>query len=583
MRTILLCLGYLLALIVAIPAHALVNFESGQLEINGILLLQDAKDTKRYYYLPKAPRIADTAEGEPEVYAVKFVDPKGESSGGLFHAMVTLTLPEAEITLLQKTLKESDSDAVIAGPVPLHEGDESGFTVVSGVMTDDKMTQSLISSGHAPVTPGSKAAIATSLTPLGATLLWDSLENPTSDVSISVAAYYEATLPSFEAKITADISTVYTHYSKLDNNQGGYKRRQIRDIADKLIRTGDIKVDVLNRLPENTADAAMQSMVDLITNKLTEAIFDHKTGFTALPEKETAVEQGQIKGRQSQGWLTKLFKGSGNKKYVTDDQFVLKKREDINQAIFRINLTRRAVIKVPFYTSGNLGGLFTTPERKQQLLKVINLADPAFQKRDIYFRIDAGYAKAFEKYLNYASINIRKKYRNGDTSTGEIIFTREDIRDGKFSKFWRYARLGEKGSKWLDYEYQIDWGSRDRDTERHAAPEWQKSNAPITALVPPVQRTDLEIDADRFLFEDAGIRTASIELKYHVFGKQVTERLKTLRSTDPESMQTETLYHDENTAIEYRVSWYDRAGKAIKGEWIPVESTFLVLTPPELH
>ena len=40
----------------ATSSHALVNYEAGQLELNGVLLLQDAQDSKAYYYLPTAPR-----------------------------------------------------------------------------------------------------------------------------------------------------------------------------------------------------------------------------------------------------------------------------------------------------------------------------------------------------------------------------------------------------------------------------------------------------------------------------------------------------------------------------------------------
>jgi hypothetical protein len=449
------------------------------------------------------------------------------------------------------------------------------------VLTDQSMTQSIISSGHAPVTPGSRAAIAASLSPQGATLLWDSFSSPTSDVSLSVAAYYEAVLPSFEARIQADISTVYTHYSKLKNDQGGFKRTQIRDVADSLIRSGDIQIDVLNRLPENSADAAMQALVDLIANKLTEAIFDHKTGFTALPEKEEAVEKGQVKGRQTQGWLTKLFKGSGNKRYVSDDQFVLKRREDIQQAHFRINLNRRAVIRVPFYASGNLGGLFSTPERREKLLKVIDLADPAFQKRDIFFQIDSAFTSAFEESVNFVSVALRKRYPDGQTATGEVLFTREDIRQGALNKSWRYARLGIKASSWMEYEYRLEW-SIGKQTPTKVASEWQTSRAPILSLAPPLKRTDLEIDADRFLFDEYGVRTAKLEIRYMLLGEAKVMSLPAFRATDADSVEHKVLFHDENEPISWRVSWYDQSGTASKGEWRDLDGSFLLLVPPKL-
>ncbi len=570
-------------LLSALNAQALVNYEEGRLEVNGILLLQDAKDPKRYYYLPPAPRVSTRADGGLELSVIKFVDPQGDTSGGLFHMLVTFALPADELEALKEALKKEHGDAQIAGPVPLKQQEEGSFAIISGTLTDKGFTSKLISSGKAPVTPGAKAAVAATLTPHGATLLWESLQKPTSDVSVALRAYYEATLPSFRAKIHADVSTVYSHFSRLINRQQGYNKRQVRDIVDELVRTGDISVDVMDRLPEDSANKAMQSLVDLVTNKLTEIIFDQKTGFTAIPKKEQAVEAGQIKGRQKKGWLSKLFTSTGNQKYFTDNQYVLKKREDINRAVFSINLTRRAVVKVPVDTAGNISGLYAEFKDNPDLFQVVNLSDPAFQKRDLYFRIDGDYVGAFEKIMNFAGVSIQKTYQGKADATGEILFTREDIREGRLSKSWRYARLGEKGDNWLQYGYRTTWSLKGQHTIKQPKEEgaWVSAQDPMITLAPPLKRLDLEIDADRFLFEDARIRSAMLEVSYKIFGEKKQERLAILRATDAESINSAVIFHDPQAAVEYRVNWFPAGGKAIKGEWQQLEDSYLVLAPPE--
>jgi hypothetical protein len=564
-------------------ASALVNYESGQMEINGILLLQDANDPKAYYYLPPAPRVSTKPDGALELSVVKFIDPKGETSGGLFHMLVTFSLPPDELETLQKALAAKKSSAKLLGPVPLQQDREGSFSIVSGTLSNEGFTENLISSGRAPVTPGSRAAVAATLTPHGATLLWESLNRPTSDVSVALSTYYEAVLPSFKARVHADVSTVYTHFSKLRNVQERYTRRQIRHIVDELVRTGTVEVDVLDRLPEDTANKAMQSLVDLVSAKLTEIIFDTKTGFTALPEKEAAVEKGQIKGRQKKGWLAKLFTSTGNQKYYTDDQYVLKRREDINRAVFSINLTRRSAIKVPVYTAGNISGLYEAFKDDPQVFRVVNLADPAFQKRDVFFRIDGEFATTFEKIMNFAGVSVRKTYTGQADATGELVFTREDVREGTLSKSWRYARLGEKSDQWLDYDYRVTWSLQGRKKVRQPAEDngWLHSTDPVITLAPPLSRLDLEVDADRFLFEDAGIRSAMLEVRYDVFGKAKTERLGVMRATDADSVSTAVLFYDPESQVEYRVKWYPRSGKSIKGEWQSLEDSYLVLAPPE--
>lgn len=567
-----------------LPARsmALVNYETGRMTLNGILLLQDAADSNTYYYLPPAPRVSQRKDGGFELSVIKFVDPKGDTSGGLFHMLISLSLPQDDFEALETELKKVKPDAKIAGPVQLRQDKDAGFSIISGTLNNKKFTTSIISSGRAPVTPGSKAAVAATLSPQGATLLWESMLKPTSDVSVALRTYYEATLPSFKAKVSAEVSTVYTHFSKLKNKQDGYTRNQVRQIVDELVRTGDIKVEVMDRMPEDAANKAMQSMVDLVTAKLTEVIFDQKTGFTAIPEKETAVEAGQIKGRQKKGWLAKLFTSTGNQKYFSDNQYVLKKREDINRAVFNINLTRKAVIQVPFDTAGNISGLFDEFKDNPDMFRVVNLADPAFQKREVFFRIDGEYAEAFEKIMNFSGVSIKKEYKGHADATGELVFTREDVRDGRLSKSWKYARLGQQGADWLDYQYRTTWSiqgqhkvSRPEDPDK-----WLQSADPIITIAPPLERTDIEVDADRFLFEDADMRSATLEVRYHVFGKEQKKRLPVMRATDAESVGTAVLFHDPGRTIEYRVNWYPAKGKPVKGQWEEMEDTYLVLVPP---
>jgi len=573
----------LLMLLVSTSAWGLVNFEAGQKEINGVLVLQDASDANVYYYLPPTPRVSDRKDGGYEISLVKFVDPSGDTSGGLLHMLITYDLPEDELEALRQALKAENSSAKLAGPVPLLQEEAGSFSIISGSLSDGGFTRSLISSGRAPVTPGSKAALAATLTANGATLLWESLSKPTSDVSVALRTYYEAVLPSYQAKISADVSTVYEHFSEVKNKQEGYKKEQIRDIMDELARTGVVNVEILDRLPEDASNKAMESLVELAASKLTDIIFDQQTGFTAIPEKETAVESGQIKGRQQKGWLAKAFTSTGNQKYYTDNQYVLKKRTDINRATFSINLTRRAVIKVPVDTAGNISGLYQEFKDNPDMFRVVNLSDPAFQKREVFFRIDGDFSGVFEDLMNFAGVSVVKKYADHEDATGELIFTREDIREGVMDKSWKYARLGEKDDAWLGYGYRTTWSIKGQHQIKlpEKDGEWIETSDPIITIAPPLDRMELELDADRFMFEDFGVRSATFEVKYEVFGEEVTKRLAVMRVTDAESVSSSVLFHDPGRKVSYRVNWYLSDGKQVKGDWQSLDETYLVLVPPE--
>ncbi len=574
---------FVFILLLSKQAPALVNYSTGSLEIDGMLLLQDARQPARYYYLPSVPRIATTPDGTPRLLMVKFIDPAGKTSGGLFHALVTLTLPPEALQALQEKLDQKVPGATVAGPVPLRESKEAGFQLVSSVLTGKAFTNTRITSGHAPLTPGSEAAISATLSQQGATLLWDSLLSPTSDVSVAISAWYEARIPAYRAEIHADISTVYSHFSRLLNEQEHYTRNQLRKIIDELVREGVVQIRILDRLPEDAGNKAMQQLADLAATKLIDLIFDMESGLTKLPEKEVAVEQGQIPGRQKYSKVSRLFLIGNNPEYVTDYQYVLKKRTDINRGSFDIRLERSTVVKVPFHVAGNLSGFFSQYREDKRLFRIVNLADPAFQRREVFLRIDGDYADLFEGRMNFVSVSLKKETPGYPPATGQVIFSREDIRKGDLTKSWKYARLGQAGEQWLDYQYRITWSLRGRKTivEPPEEDQWITTSLPVLSLAPPLDRNDIVIDADRMSFEINGIRSALVEARYSLFGKRVRERLAILRNTDAESTNEVTLFSDPDTAIEYRVTW-QRADnpRPVRTGWQPLTESYLALYPP---
>ena len=147
------------------------------------------------------------------------------------------------------------------------------------------MTRTVVTSGYAPLTPGSKAAVASLLNQNGATLLWNSFTGPNSDVSVSLHGYYEAAVRAYNAIVTAEMNVIYSHFSQMTAKQEGYNKKQIRQVIDDLQKKGGLKVEVFDRsagLGIKTSD--MDGILSLITKKLTEIMFDTKTGWSKEPE-----------------------------------------------------------------------------------------------------------------------------------------------------------------------------------------------------------------------------------------------------------------------------------------------------------
>ncbi len=562
-----------------------VNYDIGRRTINGIQLLQDSNDEKAFYFLPDYPRIAINKSGDFELMCIKYIGKNGKSSGGLFHALIQFDLPKEILTKIENELKIQVPGARIVGAVPLlqnmksEEDVSTGFKVISSILTntdgENPFTSNLIAAGPA-LTQGGKTAFAAKLNEDGATLLFKSLESGTSDVSVVVSGYYEAKVKAYNAVVTAEMSTIYKHFSKIKNVQEGFTKRQLRDITDKMIQDQIINIDVFDRskgLGVNTGD--MDGILNVITEKLTDIMFNAEIGWAKQPIKETAVEQGQIKGRQKRGWFSSVFGGfkygltgisiSGktrNDQYVTDNQLVIKNREDVKINKFYLNLNKSTTIKVPVTSSGNIGGLYNIlkEDAGDKYFKIVNLEDSDFMMRDVMFLLDLAFVESFSEILNSVTVSFKKNYAIGhDDITRDIIFNNADLLKGVNYKTISYPRLGIKKSNWLDYEYKLNWSLKGKSKTIQIPEnknEWLKSNNPSIVLTPPFDKRNVEIDTDKSSFNSLGINSCTIRFFVILNGEPTAHKIQVLRADDVENTTKINLYYDKNEPIIYQVTWY---------------------------
>lgn len=588
----------ILALLSSYTTTAQVNYDEGRMVIEGVQLLQDSNDPSAYYYLPDYPRLATKEDGDFELMCMKYIGQGGNTSGGLFHALIQFDLPEDILKAVEKELTEKKGGAKIVGPVPLQQamkdgGDGiAGFKIVSSILNnvdgDNPFTQNVITSGHAPLYKNSKAAIAAKLNQEGATLLWESLQGKTSDVSVVINGFYEAKVKGYNAIVSADMTTIYEHYSKVYSNQQEYTKRQMRKITDEMVQDQKLSIDVFDRsagLGIKTDD--MSSILSLVTDKLIELMFDAETGWAKQPDKETAVEQGQLAGRRERGFFSKLFGGDQNEKYVTDDQFVLKKREDIKVNKFYLNLSKSTTIKVPVYSSGNINGLYETfkedPNSKDKYFRVVDLEDIDFLKREVIFQLDGQYVDSFNEILNSVTVSFKKTYGEGHNDvTRDVIIKRGDLEEGVDYRNIFYPRLGIKGSDWLYYEYKLSWNLIGDNKTVHipAGDKWIKANDAAIALTPPFSKRVVQIDADRTFFGEANVQACSVNFYTIINGTPKPHKTVILRKNDAENTTKVNLYHDAGEPIVYQISWHGNSG-ATQLPAAPLNDDYLFLIPPQ--
>jgi hypothetical protein len=584
-----------LALGVAWPARlpAVVLYDQGQLTIDGVTLLRDKDDPRSYYYIPPHPRVSvDRATGIPEMLLALYVGDKEDTSGGLFHFLFTLELPEERVRALGRKLAEAAPGAVLRGPVPLlidqgeeHEATPSFRLISSVVATGGDVDSKVVTSGRAPITPGSKAAVAARLDARSATLLHKSLTAATSDVSVSITAYYEAAVQGYEGRVTADLETAYRHFLSLSNRQSAYTKRELRSQTDELVRNGVVDVEVSNRggLPLETTQAS--GLLDMVTSKLIDMLFDTTTGLSQLPEREP-VPRDIVRERQKQGYFFDVFGGHDNPRYVTDNQFTLRRREDVRRGTFAMRFAHDTTIKVPFNSAGNIRGFFEEWSKDSRVFKIVTPQDSVFERREVVFQVDPDFYDAFKSVINSASITVRKRYppEVAQAYVKEVRFSQEDVRNGTFSKPLAYPLLGLDGDEGNRYEYRVVWGFRGGKVVAvpEGADKYEASARGVVDLTPPKDKVSVYLEIDEAALVDAKVRRASLTVEYRLLGRRHLLSQSVRPDESKENFVQTSFLADPGTAYRYRLNWLLDGNRTVEGEWQAGggQELAVVLTPP---
>jgi tetratricopeptide (TPR) repeat protein len=263
MRSKKLFLGIVIALAAALALIAEVALDE-VVQAGRFVLYRDLADVHKYYYVPDAPRLAMKRDGTPEFTFIKYTKTDGATKGGIIHFLVTWGLSEGELSSAESALRLKDPEAKIAGPVPFKEGT---FKVVSAAAGEGGIfSRRIVGEGKAPIMPGQKAAISIALSEEGASLLWESFKNPTSDISVMFVLKFTGVSPAFQAKLKVNWDKVYTQHDIKLHAEGSIKvvklAADVRAILEELRQKGAIELDVVGE-NEN-----MQKMLDVVYNHL---------------------------------------------------------------------------------------------------------------------------------------------------------------------------------------------------------------------------------------------------------------------------------------------------------------------------
>jgi tetratricopeptide (TPR) repeat protein len=227
---------------------------------------RDHADPHKYYYVPDEPRLATKRDGTPEFTFIKYSKIGGDIKGGVVHFLVTWGLRESEILTAESSLQMLDPEAKVVGPVPFKAGT---FKIISATAGEGGLFNvKICGEGNAPIMPGQKGAVSIALTQEGASLLWESFKNPTTDISVMFMLKYNGITPAYEAKLKVDWDKVYTHHD-VSVSAGGEISKTIKLQADLKAIFDDLKQKGAIQLEVTGESKNME--------KLLEATYGHLT------------------------------------------------------------------------------------------------------------------------------------------------------------------------------------------------------------------------------------------------------------------------------------------------------------------
>ncbi|WP_109302599.1 hypothetical protein [Aquimarina sp. AU474] len=577
----------LLGLIVQINGTAQVHYDKGRITIDELQLLQDYNDSLTYYYIPQYPRLAINDKGDFEFLCMKYVGKEEKDNGGLLHALFEFRMEEDKLKNVEKKLQSKIKDAKIRGPIPLLETLKEGesalgsFRVISSILTDtlgtESFTKNMITSGRAPFTPGSKAVLAAKLNQEGSTLLWETFKGAASDVSIAVDGYYEAAVEAYNVVVEAEMDMIYDHFSSYSKTETLFTHDEVSKVVDSLYNNSTIKIQALDRTKTLGVKSDLKKILQIVTDKLINIMFDTETGWSKRPDIEDPAKE---KDKTGKGILSGFAFGPASM-FIPDIQHVVKEKKDIRVHRFRLDLSESTTIKVPFYTAGNLGGLYESFKEDPKYFRVVDMDNADFEKREIIFQLDTDFAESFEEVVNFVTVNFRKKYTGRRDFTSQLYFNAKDIKNGKIFKSIAFPRLGEQSANWKEYEYQISWSVRGQSEFVGSNSQWKTSQSPAIVISPPFQKLAVEVDLDKQVLAEADVASVIVDFAADFLGKTQFVKSLTLRSSGEENNSKTAVFYDYNGDVAYRTIWYTKTGDKVKSPHQKLENGYIYLTPPK--
>jgi tetratricopeptide (TPR) repeat protein len=240
---------------------------------------------------------------------------------------------------------------------------------------------------------------------------------------------------------------------------------------------------------------------------------------------------------------------------------------------YEVDMRKRLREDRDIVMSGNIGGIYQKYGEDRRFFSVVSLDDPAFEERSVEVILDGQDAADFKSYINAVSVLFRKQRFSGAPMTGEVKFVDQQFAQSGNRQSFKYGRLNEASTEWLDYEYKPKW-SLYGGVEWEG--EWTKTSDSVLTLTPPVLRRTVEISVDEDNILKNGVKALAVQVKHTLYGKDILKEV-VINYDKGDPLQTNYTYMHEagNLGYSYKVVWLFLDGREVHTDWMAKESPFI--------
>jgi hypothetical protein len=179
--------------------------------------------------------------------------------------------------------------------------------------------------------------------------------------------------------------------------------------------------------------------------------------------------------------------------------------------IFKIDLNKYTTDNLTLRFDENVGDLRSLMKEGENFRQV-NLDDPLYKQRELVVFVDGMNAKDFGDYINFATVQMRKKHQAGDETQDEVRIDRANFnKEGNNFKLMYGWKNDSDRRKWMNYEYQTTWSFFGG---KEVQQPWKAANAGAINLAPPFQKRSVDLQADPDAITQAGVRSITVKLYY---------------------------------------------------------------------